>query len=267
MGRRVGEFINPETGEKDWLDVSTVKNIRLLPEKAVCFNDYCDFVIEYKLDNIDMLKVVTLTAEAEIGKKKYKSEPQYIDELEFAHYLAEVVYDDRTIDNEEFMLDLKERAKNDLQYKLLRDNYIIGNFELDGAGFVYSGDKKVMTIEKMAIRVEDVDTINVELIDCVGPIDLGNVIDPKIVFYSSDLEIKIDNFQIKSSTHSRLKKYTVHPKLIFVSETDEHVYFDVIQPGDNQDEYIDELIANRQAMLDDLSKRENLLDERFADIL
>lgn len=267
MGRRVGSFVDPITGEDNWLDVSTVKNIKVAPITARCFGSQNNLnpLIEFKLDNVDMLKVITLVAEYDCGEKVYRSDVQQVDELVFGENLAQVVYDEQTIDSADFMKEMKNDAIEDLKGRLLSDGIFMDDIELSGAGFVYSKNLKVMTIDKIKIVINDNNTANVSLINCVGNVSLSNLIEPEIYFNCSGImKLKFD-FEILEENEGSVKSYLLRVDHIETMDED-GTSFKPINLNTERDESIEEFIMNRKEMLDDFSGRDDSLDDRFADI-
>jgi len=268
MGRRIGNFIDPNTGETNWLDVSTVKNIRLAPVSITQFksNNDCQALVNFKLDNIDMLKVIALTAEFETNNKVYKSDAQQMDEMVFAKHLADAVYAEETLDSCEFIKEMKTKALDDLKGKLLSDGILVDTIKLKGAGYIISKDTKVMTIDDMTIIVNNDKTATVVLGDCVGNITLSNLIEPEIVFYSMGFEFKIYDFKIENSVEGKIKTYQLSVEDIMIEDAHDEVYFEPVQLDINNEDSIDEFIASRKVMLDNRLDTDNTLDDRFADI-
>ncbi|PTY92996.1 hypothetical protein [Heyndrickxia sporothermodurans] len=270
MGRRVGNYKDPQTGETHWLDVGTVRQIKLSPQSLVRFKEMGNYrsMVEFKLDNIDMLKVITLTAEYECNNKVYRSEAQQIDELEFADHLFAAVNADETIDNADFMNEMKQNALEDLKGKLLSDGMILDRLELNGAGYVHSKDRKVMTIDGLTISVNNDTTANIQLRNCVGPIALSNLVESDIVFYSLGMDFRINSFHIIEEQDGKVKQVTISTDEILIEETDAEEYFKPFNLGDlSNDEIVDEFVINRNEMLDNLFEdTSNALNDRFADI-
>ena len=269
MGRRIGNFIDPNTGETNWLDVSTVKNIRLAPVSITQFksNNNYQALVNFKLDNIDMLKVIALTAEFETNNKVYKSDAQQMDEMVFAQHLADAVHAEETLDSCEFIRDMKTKALDDLKGKLLSNGILVDVIELKGAGYIISKDTKVMTIDNMAITVNNDRTATVVLEACVGNITLSNLIEqPEIVFYSGGFEFKIYDFEIEDSVEGKIKTYQLSVEDIMIEDAHDEVYFEPVQLDTNNEDSIDEFIASRKVMLDDRLDVDDTLGDRFADI-
>lgn len=269
MGRRIGNFIDPNTGETNWLDVSTVKNIRLAPVSITQFksNNNYQALVNFKLDNIDMLKVIALTAEFETNNKVYKSDAQQMDEMVFAQHLADAVHTEETLDSCEFIRDMKTKALDDLKGKLLSNGILVDVIELKGAGYIISKDTKVMTIDNMAITVNNDRTATVVLEACVGNITLSNLIEqPEIVFYSGGFEFKIYDFEIEDSVEGKIKTYQLSVEDIMIEDAHDEVYFEPVQLDTNNEDSIDEFIASRKVMLDDRLDVDDTLGDRFADI-
>ena len=269
MGRRIGNFVDPNTGETNWLDVSTVKNIRLAPVSITQFksNNNYQALVNFKLDNIDMLKVIALTAEFETNNKVYKSDAQQMDEMVFAQHLADAVHTEETLDSCEFIRDMKTKALDDLKGKLLSNGILVDVIELKGAGYIISKDTKVMTIDNMAITVNNDRTATVVLEACVGNITLSNLIEqPEIVFYSGGFEFKIYDFEIEDSVEGKIKTYQLSVEDIMIEDAHDEVYFEPVQLDTNNEDSIDEFIASRKVMLDDRLDVDDTLGDRFADI-
>jgi hypothetical protein len=270
MGRKVGSFVDPNTGEKHWLEVNTVRSLKLSPLSVVRFKEMgsARSMVEFKLDNIDMLKVITLTAEYECNGKVYRSEAQQIDELEFAENLARAVYAEDTIDNASFMEEMKNNAMADLKGKLLSDGILVGQLELNGAGYVFSKGQKVMTIDRMEVSINNDTTASITLKHCVGAIALSNLIESDIVFYSSGFEFRIPSYEIQEENDGKVKEYRISAEDISIEEAENEEFFKPFNLGNlENDEIVDEFVINRKDMLDNIyDDTSSALEDRFADI-
>lgn len=270
MGRKVGSFTNPNTGEEDWLEVNTVKILKLSPVSITRFKDEENFrsLVEFELGNIDVLKVITLTATYDCNGKIYKSEAQHIDELEFAEKLANAVYADEVIDTSDFISKLKEEALNDLKAKLLMDGILVDQVDLKGAGYVISQDKKILTIDELKINIESPNSAEVELKNCVGPALLSNLAETEIVFYSLGYKFKIMNFEIENEEDGKLKNFVLSTSDIDFEEVEEQESFKAYDLSDlDNDEIVDQFVIDRQEKLDNIyDDTESVLEDRFVDI-
>ncbi|MCY8890439.1 hypothetical protein P8918_12755 [Bacillus spizizenii] len=268
VGRKVGSFIDPNTGETHWLEVNTVKQIKLSPMSVTRFREQVNYrsMVEFKLDNVDLLKVITLTAEYETNNKVFRSDAIQIDELKFAEHLAYAAFNEETIDNADFMVEMKNAALEDLRGKLLSEGILIEEIELKGAGYIYSKGKKVMTIDGLQVKVNRDTTADVVLRDTVGSISLASLIEPEIVFYSSGFEFKIEEFTIIDQMEGKLNRYTLSVQDISIEETEEEVYFRPFKIEAENEEVIDDFVMDRKGMLDNIMVNDNSFDDRFADI-
>ncbi len=267
MGRQVGNFTDPITGKKHWLEVNTVKNIKLTPLKVSKFKNNNNSLIEFKLDNIDMLKVITLTAQYELDGKIYKSDACQMDELEFAEELAKSVYEQSTLDMNPMIKKAKDQAYEELRSILLSEGIIIGDISLKGIGFICSTGKKTTTIDLINGSITNSGSAKLELLHCVGNISLSNLIEPSIEFYSSSVKLFINNFSIHEETEDVVKSYCIECSDIEITtDIQEEVIVPRTSFNPGNDEEIEDFLIERTGMLDDCTNRDDILEERFSDI-
>jgi hypothetical protein len=91
--RRVGDFTDPKTGEKDWIDVS---QLHLLIVANMKHKE-----IRFDFDNIPEEKVVTLTGTCKKGTATVK-----MDELEFATKFMDCAYANRPLHEEPWIIEM-----------------------------------------------------------------------------------------------------------------------------------------------------------------
>lgn len=267
MARRVGSFIDPVTGETHWFEPNTAKQIKLSPISARIYGKSNSVgMINFKIDNIDMLNVITIIAEYEDTNKTYRSEEQQIDELEFANILADAAFNETIIDENQQISQLKDAALENLQMKLLKEQIILNEASLRGIGFVYSKDKKVSTIDELFVSIVPNVGLNIELRQCVGPVLLSNLTDARIEFYIDDYKLIIDDFEITNEEDGKIKTYQISTENIIFSDIDNIINYESFNLDLNNDEMVDNFINSRNSLLDDLYEQDDSLDDRFMDI-
>lgn len=271
MSRRVGEFYDPITGEKDWVVINQVNSIskRIFPRRIKCTTpDGLQYTSEvtFELNNIDMLNVVTLTASVKIDDKKYTSEQQQMNELEFANIVADCVYNDRELDEPEEIQELIDAAMQDLKGSLFDDMVIVDGLSLESTGFVTVDGHKVNTIDKVDIDILD-NRYKLHLKNCTGPLSISKLESPKIEFHSSGLTFLIDYFTLEEENDGKLKSYTIETDELLYHRSEQTNYFDPVKLDTSDDESIGNFINNRKKYLDNIYDNEdNSLEDRFSDI-
>ena len=273
--RKIGNYKNPETGEKDWLEPNTVSNIVLNPFVVNVLNQDEEVAIDFTLDCIDSEKIITLTAEFENSKDPeithhIKSEPIKMDELKFADQIAHQIYSYELIDEAPVVQEAKEETKKDIFKKLLEKGIIAESMDFKGLGFIMAKDKRAMTIETLKISVTDKHTAEVELKDCVGNVLLENLSEPKIVFFVDGNKVSIEDFSIKTKQEKTLKNYTLNSSNVIVTalEPEDQIEYEKIEFDHEDEESIENFIANRKIFLQNDNTEEKVsLEERFADLL
>jgi uncharacterized Zn ribbon protein len=181
MSRRVGNFVNPQTGEDDWLEPDTVELIVLQPTMVTRVSETVQTPIDFKLSNDDANHVIALSAKYTANGTTYSSNPVSMDEEEFANQFAQQVYSDKALDEAEIVKQAKNTAVQDLSRRLMDNNVLIGGMKLKGLGFVIVEGDKVMTIDELEFEytVENSHGIKtVVLKNCVGNASLQNLANP-----------------------------------------------------------------------------------------
>lgn len=274
MTRKVGDFINPETGEKDWLEPDTVGYIILNPMSISVVGEPHEGLVNFRLDNDDNEQKILLYAEYEKDGHKVSSEPQQIDELPFAEELAEHVYKGEMVDNGPLTRSAKDKAFNDIVTRMFENGVITDGTALEGIGFVESNGKKMLTIERLEFDDDNEDeSIQARLIDCAGIADLKSLTAPLITFYSNNhatpQKVSIAGIkEIKDTRPGFLKEYTVSfAKDSMVVTEEEPIEYEDISYDPEDEESVEYFVAVRRAMLDESSSSKQEVDEDLMEIL
>jgi hypothetical protein len=269
MGRRIGNFVNPQNGEPDWLEPETVSMIILQPQMVTRVGEVSQSSIEFKLTENEENKTIDLVAEYSVGNNKYTSEPIKMQEDNFSEEFSKIVYEDKALDDSDIIKETKSEAIKNLTAKLLDNGIMIGGMQFNGFGLVVADKDKVMTIESLDFNytIEDNRGVRtVKLYNCVGQVSLKNLERPDIKFYTGTHKISLIDPQVTASQEGRLKDYTLTVR-DFKLNTDatmpEHKIYDKINA--NNDDFLDEFIMERKSLLDDVIDRDEDLDDRFSD--
>lgn len=273
MGRKVGSFTNPKTGSEDWLDVSTVKHIKLapLPTRVHCKNEIMPVLIDFLLDNDDEAKTVILKAVLKNGEKTVESNWFSVDELDFAETLADCVYNEKELDETEMMSDLKKQAFDDLKSKLLFAGFLLEESVFAGAGYVMCEKSRVMTVDGLAIKNIDGSAITFELINCVGNAKLSNLIDPHIEFWTEAGKITTHNITVLKEGEGRVRNYLIQSEYVSVCVDEpikmQYEPFEKVELDLENDASVERFVQSRQKMLNTTEEApEDILGDWFLDL-
>lgn len=266
MGRKVGSFTNPETGQNNWVDLANLPKLPLIPSQVTRFKDVRETLITYRLESNDVSKTVQLFAEYSYNNERIVTRPQDIDEEIFAQELAENVYADNTIDNAPSILAAKHTAMQEIGEYLLDRGALISNAELSGIGFICSDDARTITIEKMIVTAYQNGTADIVLLHCVGNANLKNIINPSIVFYTDNHKLVIRNYTVKEDSTDIIRSYCVTVSDVNIQPLDEKVDYEKMELNKDDDDSLEKFLIARRSLLNDNSPDEEF-DDRFADII
>lgn len=266
MGRKVGSFTNPETGQNDWIDLANISKLPLIPDQVTRFKDVRETLISYRFESDDANKMIQLFAEYSYNSERIVSQPQNIDEELFASQLAENVYSDNTIDNAPVVLEAKKKAKQEIGEYLLDRGALISDSEISGIGFICSDEARTITIEKMFVTAYQNGTADIMLIHCVGNANLKNIINPNIVFYTDNHKIVIRNYTVKSDSTDIIRNYCVTVSDVVIQPIDEKVEYEKMELNKDDEESLEKFLIARRSLLNDNSSDDEF-DARFDDII
>lgn len=280
MGRKVGNFKNPQTGENDWLEPDSVEMILLQSKMVQSSNglktdDIINNPIDFKLGNIDVEEVITLKAEYQNNNTFYSSDVIKMKEEDFAKALANATYSGEVIDSSKLIIEAKEKAIESLSKKLLDQGIIIGEMYFQGFGFVMANNEKLMTIESIEYKqnVQKNNSYNEKIIktakikDCVSLASLNNIENFEIVFYTGTHKIKITNCEVTSSSEGKIKNYEMSIENIEIDKDDtmpEHDTYEELKYED--EEFMNDFFINRNALLDNKTEDDDMMESRFDDL-
>jgi hypothetical protein len=267
MGRKVGNFTNPDTGQLNWLDMANVPKLPMIPDQITRFKDVRQTLVTYRLKVDEPNKQVQLIAEYEYQGAKITSAEQNMDEELFARQLSECIYADNTVDSTPLVVEAKRLALQDIGEKLLDSGAIMGNAILSGIGFVRSKEIRVITIDSMLVTAYQNGTADIRLSNCVGNAALKNLIEPNIVFYTDSHRLEISGFTIKEDNNDLVRNYIVTVADITVLPKNEEISYEAIELNMDDEETVERFLLSRRSLLIDNSSTEDELDERFADML
>jgi len=266
MGRKVGNFTNPETGQLDWIDLANLSKLPLIPSQITRFKDVRETLISFRFESDNANKMIQLFAEYTYNNERIVSQPQNIDEELFANELAQNVYSDNTVDNAPAVIEAKRKAIQEIGEYLLDRGALISNVELSGIGFICSDEARIFTIEKMFVNAYQNGTADIMLINCVGNANLKNVINPNIVFYTDNHKLVINNYTIREDSNDLVRNYCVTISDVSIQSIDEKVDYEKIELNKDDEESLEEFLIARRSLLDNETSDDEF-DDRFADII
>lgn len=270
MGKRIGSYINPVTGEEDWFEPDTINMIILQPRMVTKVGDTNQSSIEFKLDSINNDDTIVLTAEYESNDKKYVSTQIETPSETFADELKDIIYADKSLDESDLIISMKDKACEDLTRRLMDNGILTGGMKFTGFGFVYADNDKVLTIESIDFdyRVSNGRGIyTAEIHDCVGQASLNNLENPIIKLWNGTHSIEVVNPKVEEALEGRLKDYRITMSDIVIKsdfEMPEHKVFE--NPNFSNENFMDEFITERKSLLDDISGNDSDLEDRFDDL-
>lgn len=259
---RIGNYIDPLTGEEHWVEPETIENILLIPKRITKLGDNFETPIEYRITYNEAEKTVGIYAEYIYNNRSYRSTSVDFDVEEFANEIAMIVYANRTMDDSDLVKEAKEKTTALLVDRLFNEGVILSDFNSKGIGYVYANDdKKVIVFDEIECRSQGTGRyISLTMKNCVGAISLQNIDRPRITFCTNNHEISFEFIQVVESEEGRIRNYEIE-----ISDLSIKPKTTVITLQDFADE--DDLIQNRMSLLDSLVDEEDDLDDRFDDIL
>lgn len=259
---RIGNYIDPVTGEEHWVEPETIENILLIPKRVTKLGDSFETPIEYRITYNEANKTVGIYAEYIHNNRSYRSTSVDYDVEEFANEIAMIVYANRTMDDSDLVKEAKEKTTALLTDRLFNEGIILSDFNSKGVGYVYvNDDKKVIVFDEIECHSKGAGRyISLIMKNCIGSISLQNIDRPKITFCTSNHEISFDFIQVVESEEGRIRNYEIEIGDLFVKPKTT-----VISLQDFTDE--DDLIQNRMSLLDSLMDEDDDIDDRFDDIL
>lgn len=270
MAKRYGNFVNPTTGETDWLEPSTISIVALQPKMVTRVGETSQSAIDFKLDCTPDEEHITLVAEYTADNKKYTSAAIMIPSETFAEAFAPVVYQDIALDESDMIKQAKDEASQDLTRRLMDNNVLMGGMQFAGFGYVYVENEKVMTIELIDFeyKIENGRPVkNARIRNCVSQASLANLENPQIKFYTGThlVELLGPVVDVEKSTEGRVKNYALTIEDITIKtngEMPQHTVFDEVDF--DSEEFVDRFVSDRKNMLDDIIGTDSAIDDQFS---
>lgn len=259
---RIGSYINPVTGEEDWIEPKTIENILLIPKRVKRIGDPAETPIEFKLSYREEEEKVGLYAEYYLNNRSYRSDVIDFDLEEFANEIAAIVYSNKTLDESTMVKEAKERTFARLTERLFSENIVLSDFLVKGLGFVYTDNKKAIVFDTLRAQAESNNSSDaiISIENCIGSISLQNLNNPKIIFNTGNHEITFNFKEVQNANEGRIRNYDIKVSNLSVKPS-----MQFINLKDIKDE--DDLIQDRMTLLDSLSSEDDDLDDRFNDII
>jgi hypothetical protein len=194
MGKRVGSYINPTTGEEDWLEPETISMVVLQPKMITKVGEVNQSAIDFKLGATKDEENITLIAEYTSNGSKYSSEPVLIPSESFADEFKDVIYSDKSLDEADIVKTAKETACQDLTKKLMDNSILMGGMNFAGFGFVTVDNDKTLTLESIEFdyKIEgNKGVCSATIRNCVGQASLQNLEHPVIKLWNGTHKIEL----------------------------------------------------------------------------
>lgn len=273
MSKRVGSFINPTTGEEDWLEPETISMVVLQPKMVTRVGEVNQSAIDFKLSASADENNILLTAEYTVNGTKYTSNPSSMTSEAFAEEFATIVYSDKALDESEMIKEAKNQASQDLTRRLMDNSILMGGMQFAGFGFVMVEDDKVMTLEVIDFEytVQGGTAVRTAQIrNCVSQASLLNLDGPQVKLWTGTHRIELVNPVVNAndSVEGRVKQYKLTiSDLVITPDTTmpEHKVYE--NPNFNDEAFLDAYISERKTLLDDLSAKDDALDDLLDDII
>lgn len=253
--KRVGSYINPITGEEDWVEPETIPNILLIPQRVTRVGDTFETPIDFKMSYVKSEEVINLYAEYNMGTRTYRSTSYSIPVEDIANEIALIVYANKALDDSDLIKEAKRVTMQNLTEKLFNENIVLSDFEVKGLGFIYVDGLKAMLFETAGLKAEGRDKILI-IKDCIGSVSLENLDNPKILFNTGNHEIEFMFEKVKSSQEGRIRTYEVNISDLIVKPKVQLINLEEIKDED-------ELIKNRMQLLDSFTPVDDDFDDRF----
>jgi len=241
MGRKIGNFTNPDNGQNFSMHTDNLPHLPAIPTQVTRFKDVRETLVTYRFLSNDKNKTVQLVAEYEYNGEKLQA-VQEIDEEIFARQLAENAFADNTVDSSAVVIEGKELALQEIGEVLLDAGAILGNASLGGIGFVYAKDQRVISIESMLVVAYQNGTADITLRNCVGHAALKNLIDPYIVFFTDRHKLEIRNYSLKVDNNDLVRNYVITTADINILAKDEDIKFAIVAYDPSDDEKLEEFL-------------------------
>lgn len=268
MTRKIGSFNNPFTGETDWLVPDTVKELSILSQQICDVKSETKQEIGFELTNDNDKKVIILT-----GKTHGYSCSRELDELLFATELSKALYEEKTIEESDFMKKVISDIRKDLCKNIeINSGIFMQENQYDGIGFISSNGVKAITIEKISFGKVDYSSNQVEITlhDCTGPSILKNISNPVVSFYTKDHELSIPVSNIKSEGLGSLREYVLQISVldIIATESKENIEYEVFEDINiDNEEAVQKFLASRGKLINSGYVDQDQTEDYFDDIL
>ena len=269
MGRKIGSYVDPESGETHYMDVGNLAKLAIIPEQVVRFKDDRNTLVNFRAVENEKEHAVMIYADYEYRGEKITSEPIFIDEEALANEMFECVFADNTIDAAPSMIEAKKLAVQSIGEKLLARGVLLSSAVINGIGFICSSGARMMTIERLDVQVLQNGTAKITLRDCVGNAQLKNVIEPSIEFFTGTHRIFIDKFSVEEEKGLLIRDCKIAIAEFSSEPTEEVIDYKEIKIDPENESSIEELVLARRALLDSAATDlpEEPYDDRFADLL
>lgn len=258
---RIGNYIDPVTGEEHWVEPETIENILLIPKRVTKLGDSFETPIEYKITYKESEAKIGIYAEYIYNNRSYRSNTIDYDVEEFANEIAMIVYANKTMDDSDLVKEAKDKATSMLTDKLFNEGVILSDFSANGIGYVYINNKKVIVFDSIECDCKGSEkNTKLTIKNCIGSLSLQNLDNPQIIFNTGNHELVFTYEKVINAEEGRIRNYEVAVSDIVVKPKTTIVTLQNIADED-------ELIQNRMTLLDSLTNEEDDIDDRFDDIL
>lgn len=268
MGRKVGSFRDPDTGEEHWVDVGNLAKLAMIHEQVIRFKDDRNTLVSFRAVANEKEHAVMIYADYDYRNEKITSDPIFIEEEAFANEMFECVFTDNTIDSAPSVVEAKKLAIQSIGNKLLAKGVLIGSAVINGIGFICSSGVRIMTVERLAVQVLPNGTAVVSLCNCVGNAQLKNVIEPSIEFFTNEQRVFIDKFSVEEEKGLLVRDCKIAIANFSCETTEERIEYETIELNEEDETSIENFVLARRALLNAVdTTTQDDPDDRFADLL
>lgn len=277
MGKHIGNFKHPESGNACYVDVDMLKHITLAKTDVAVAGQRSGLAINYELTYNGNTDSIELKGTMRHQDKTMESKAYPINALAFAQLLFDIIVkedEDNYVDNYELVSSQKEAARVEIVNSLLKEGILLLNSTYNGLGFIKVQDDKVITIDKFHIQRDMVNSYTemiVELQNCCGIAELANLTEPSVEFYTDGKLFTVAGFKIIDTKEGRLKQYKIQMPTINITDEELPKEYAVIAaaPIDsnkvNDDIYLDSATSARISLLDDENESKDF-EDMFANL-
>lgn len=269
MATKVGNYINPVTGEDDWVVMEEVTRVVLPKTPLAIFGDQNrSSFINYKFSYNQKTELVEMTGGLDFNHKKVYSEIYTIQPITFADALKETVYSMGAFEDTDLIKGLTEQIKKDIQSKLLANGIFGETNSLFGEGYIIVNGDRMFVFDTMQYAVGTPHKITIKAKNVVSSASIDRVEKPSLVFKTTDYTINIPHLNELSSTDGSLFTIDLTATSISLKNEANEILFtkpmSSLQP--ETDEYEEEYNLRFNQLTGLSETAEDVIEDRFDDL-